>query len=369
MPMPKYPRIPHFPGSSATFPRAIFPLGPASVIIERYSGKGNSMRAVVCPALGDPSGLVVADVPSPAMIARGVRIRVRAAALNFADTLMIKGTYQEKKVPPFVPGLEAAGEVIETGAGVTRVKAGDRVMALVSGGAFAEEAVAEEGRVWRIPDGMDYTAAAGFPIVYGTSYFALADRARLEAGETLVVHGAAGGVGLTAVEIGKRLGATVIAVAGGADKLALAKAHGADHALDHRIDDLRARIKELTQGRGADVVYDPVGGGAFEAALRSTAPDGRIVVVGFASGEVPQIPANILLVTNLTVIGLYWGAYRNIRPEDFACQFDVLLGWWKEGALKPHASHVLPLAEAREAFAALQARRSAGKVALVLEGA
>ncbi len=326
------------------------------------------MRAVICPALGDPGGLAVEDIARPPMIERGVRIRVRAAALNFADSLMIKGTYQVKRTPPFVPGLEAAGEVIETAPGVTRFRAGERVMALTHAGAFAEEAVADERAVFRIPDKMDFAEAAGFPIVYGTSYFALADRARLRPGEVLVVHGAAGGVGLAAVEIGRRLGATVIAVAGGPDKLALARAHGADHAIDHKSEDIRQRIKALTGGRGADVVFDPVGGGAFDASLRSTAPDGRIVVVGFAGGQIPQIPANILLVKNLTVIGLYWGAYRDIRPEDFARQFDVLLGWWSEGALKPHASHTFPLRDVREAFAALLSRRSAGKVALVMEG-
>ena len=324
------------------------------------------MRAVVCKALGDPSALAVEDVAPPPMAELGVRIRVRAAALNFADLLMIKGTYQVKLTPPFVPGIEAAGEVIETAPGVTRVRVGERVMALVAAGAFAEEAVADENRVYRIPAGMDFVTAAGFPVVYGTSYFALADRARLEPGEVLVVHGAAGGVGLAAVEIGKRLGATVIAVAGGADKLALARRHGADHLIDHRSEDLRERIKALTGGRGADVVFDPVGGSAFEASLRATAPDGRIVVVGFASGQVPQIPANILLVKNLSVIGLYWGAYRDIRPEAFARQFDVLLRWWEEGALKPHTSHTFPLGEAEAAFATLLSRRSTGKVALIM---
>ncbi|MSO85817.1 MAG: NADPH:quinone oxidoreductase family protein [Rhodospirillales bacterium] len=325
------------------------------------------MRVLVCKALGEASALALEDMAPPPMAAGGVRIRVRAAALNFADLLMIKGAYQVKLAPPFVPGIEAAGEVIEVAPGVARVRSGDRVMAHLASGAFAEEAVADESRVFRIPTGMDFTTAAGFPVVYGTSYFALADRARLAPGEVLVVHGAAGGVGLAAVEIGKRLGATVIASAGGADKLAIARARGADHLIDHRTEDLRARIKALTGGRGADVVFDPVGGSAFEASLRATAPDGRIVVVGFASGQVPQIPANILLVKNLSVIGLYWGAYRDIRPETFARQFDVLFKWWGEGRLKPHTSHVFALEKAQEAFAALTERRSSGKVALTMD--
>ena len=322
------------------------------------------MRAVVCTALGDASTLALQEVAAPPMTERGVRIRVRAAALNFADTLMIQGTYQVKRTPPFVPGIEAAGEVIEVAAGASRARIGDRVMAYAAAGAFAEELVTEEARVFKIPTAMDFTTAAGFPVVHGTSYFGLADRARLLAGETLVVHGAAGGVGLTAVEIGKRLGANVIAVAGGADKLAVARAHGADHLIDHKTEDLRARIKDLTGGRGADVVFDPVGGPGFEASLRSTAADGRIVVVGFASGQVPPIPANILLVKNLSVIGLHWGAYLDIRPDDFARQFEVLFQWWAEGALKPHTSHTFPLHQVQAAFAALTERRSAGKVAL-----
>lgn len=324
------------------------------------------MRAVVCQAFGDPSALALEDVAAPPMAELGVRIRVRAAALNFADTLVIKGTYQVKQTPPFVPGIEAAGEVIETAPSVTRVRAGDRVMALVAAGAFAEEVVADESRVYRIPAGMDFVTAAGFPVVYGTSYFALADRARLEPGEVLVVHGAAGGVGLAAVEIGKRLGATVIAAAGGADKLAVARGRGADHLIDYRSENLRERIKALTGGRGANVAFDPVGGPAFEASLRATAPDGRIVVIGFASGQVPQIPANIMLVKNLSVIGLYWGAYRDIRPEAFARQFEVLFKWWEEGALKPRTSHKFPLEKVQEAFAALIERRSSGKVALTM---
>lgn len=324
------------------------------------------MRAAVCKVLGGADGLAVETVPAPSMIARGVRIRVHAAALNFADTLMLKGTYQVKIAPPFVPGVEAAGEVIEVAPGVSRVKPGDRVMAHLDHGAFAEEAVCAEDCVHVIPDAMDFITAAGFPVAYGTSYIGLVDRARLKPGEVLVVHGAAGGVGLSAVEIGKKIGATVIATAGGADKLAVARAHGADHLIDYTTEDVRERLKALTHGRGVDVAFDPVGGAIFEASLRAMAPDGRIVVVGFASGAVPPIAANILLVKNVTVIGYYWGAYRTIRPTDFAAQFEQPFQWWREGALKPHTSHVLPLEKVGEAFTLLRGRKSSGKVVLAI---
>ena len=326
------------------------------------------MRAAVCKSLSGIDGVAVEDFPAPAMIAGGVRIRIRAAAINFADTLMLKGTYQVKLVPPFVPGLEAAGVVTDVAPGVTRVKPGDRVMAYLGHGAFAQETVATEDCVYRIPEAMDFVTAAGFPVVYGTSYMGLVERARLKPGEVLVVNGAAGGVGLTAVEIGKKIGATVIATAGGTDKLAVARTHGADHLIDYKTEDVRERIKTITDGRGANVIYDPVGGQVFDASLRAIAPEGRIVVVGFASGEVPPIPANIVLVKNLSVLGLHWGAYRTLRPEAFRAQFDRLFEWWQEGALKPHTSHTLPLENISEAFSLLLARKSSGKVALTIPG-
>lgn len=324
------------------------------------------MRAVLCRAWGGVDDLTIEDVPPPTMVESGVRVRVRAAGLNFADTLMLAGTYQVKPELPFIPGLEVGGEVVEVAAGVTRCKPGDKVMAHVGLGAFAEEVVTLAARVYVRPKRMDDIAAAGFPIVYGTSHMGLTDRARLRKGEVLVVHGAAGGVGLTAVEIGKRLGATVIATAGGEDKLAIAEAHGADHAIDYKTEDIRERVKAFTNGRGADVVFDPVGGAAFEASLRSTAPDGRIVVVGFASGTVPQIPANILLVKNITVIGYYWGGYRTLRPDTYDKSFAELFRWYEEGALKPHVSHTFPLAEVKAAYKTLLGRQSTGKVVITM---
>ena len=256
------------------------------------------MRAVVCRELRGPDALELADLPTPEPGACGVRIRVRAAGVNFADSLMLAGRYQEKPPLPFTPGLELAGEIEAVGAGVRGLERGQRVLAVVSHGAFAEQAVARAEDVVPLPDDMDDVTAAGFAIAYGTAHGALRWRAGLHAGESLVVHGAGGGVGLTAVECGKAIGAVVIATARGEEKLAVARAHGADHAVDSDDPDLKGRLRELTDGRGADVVYDPVGGAVFDASLRAIAWEGRIVIIGFASGQVPQIPANLLLVKN-----------------------------------------------------------------------
>lgn len=322
------------------------------------------MRAVLCPAWGAP--LELADLPAPALGPRQVRVAVAAAGVNFADTLFIAGKYQEKVPAPLVPGMELAGTVIEVGEDVTSLAKGDRVMAATTGGAFAEEAVVAETDAVRLPEGLDFVTAAGFAVAYGTSHLGLTWKAGLQAGETLVVHGAAGGVGLTAVEVGAALGATVIATAGGADKLRIALEHGAQHGIDYKAEDIRERVKALTGGRGADVVYDPVGGTVFDASLRSVAPDGRILLIGFASGEVPQIPANILLVKNVTVIGYWWGAYRKLAPERLRASLAECVAWWAEGKLKPHVSRTLPLAEASQALDLLKTRAATGKVVLTM---
>lgn len=321
------------------------------------------MHAVVCPAFG--AALEWRELAAPPLAAGQVRIRVAAAGVNFADSLSIAGTYQEKTEPPFVPGLELAGTVMEIAEGVEDLSVGDRVMANVSGGAFASECVADWTDVHKLPAGLDFVAAAGFPVAYGTSHLGLL-KAGLRPGEVLLVHGAAGGVGLTAVEIGAALGATVIATAGGADKLAVALAHGAHHGIDYKHEDIRARVKDLTGGRGADVVYDPVGGEVFDASLRCVAPDGRILVIGFASGSVPQIPANHLLVKNVTVIGYWWGAYRRLKPLLVRQSMAEALDLWAAGKLRPHVSHTLPLAQAAEAIALLKGRAATGKVVLTV---
>lgn len=324
------------------------------------------MRAVVCREWCDLSGLRVEDVPVPPLAPGGVRIAVRAAGLNFADTLIIAGTYQIKPRLPFCPGFEVAGRVLECAAGVTRCKPGDRVMAVIEYGGFAEQVVAPEDCVFVLPDNVDEVAAAAFPVAYGTSHLGLKYRAGLVAGETLLVHGAAGGVGLTAVEIGKRLGAVVIATTSGAEKLQICSDAGADHGIDSRADDLRERIKALTGGRGVDIVYDPVGGRLFEASLRSTAPGGRILIVGFASGEVPQIPANILLVKNISAIGYYWGGHRTFAPNWMQASCEELLRWLAQGSLRPHVSRTYPLDDAMQALQALRSRRTTGKVVLTV---
>lgn len=323
------------------------------------------MRAVVCREWGGPEKLGVEDVPSPDLRDGAVRIKVHAAGVNFADLLLIAGQYQEKPAFPFTPGAEAAGVVIEVGAGVTSVKIGDRVMALTGLGAFAEEAVVDAQRVLPIAGDMEFSTAAAFPVAYGTSHGALEWRARLQSGEWLLVTGAAGGVGLTAVEIGKAMGARVIACAGSAEKLAIAQQHGADHLVDYSKEDVRERVKAITGGHGADVIYDPVGGDAFDASLRSIAWGGRIIIIGFAAGRVSQIPANIVLVKNIDVIGLYWGSYQAHKPELLRGSFAQLFRWFQEGKLRPHVSHRLPLDQAAEALSLLQQRRSTGKVVMI----
>ena len=327
------------------------------------------MRAMICRAWGGPETLSLEDRPLPEPGPDQVLIDVAAAGVNFADTLMIAGKYQEKPDFPFSPGLEIAGNLRALGANVSGLREGQRVMALTDWGGYAEAALARAGDVYALPESLDagrfgWAEAAGFPITYGTAHCALRWHADLQPGEVLLVHGAAGGVGLAAVEIGKAIGATVIATAGGAEKLAVAKAHGADHLIDYREEDIRDRVKEITAGKGADVVFDPVGGDVFDASLRCIAWSGRLLVIGFAAGRVPQIPANILLVKNVAVMGVYWGSYRKHAPERLAEEFRELFHWVETGLLKPHVSHKLDLTQAAEAMALLLERRSTGKVVL-----
>jgi NADPH:quinone reductase len=324
------------------------------------------MRAVLCKEFAGPEKLVVAELPSPPLTDGTVRIRVHAAGVNFADTLLIAGQYQDKPALPFTPGMEVAGVVAETAAGVAHVQRGDRVLAAVGRGGFAEEVVTEADGVHRIPDAMDFVTAAGFPVAYSTSYGAFVWRGRLKPGERVLVLGASGGVGLTAVEIAKAMGATVIAAAGGAEKLAVAQRAGADHLIDYTREQIRDRVKDLTGGRGVDVVYDPVGGDAFDQSLRSIAWEGRIIVIGFAGGRIPQIPANLVLVKNIDIVGFFWGSYRRHKPQLMADSFPQLFRWFEAGKLKPHVSHTLDFSAAAAALDLLMTRKSTGKVVLTV---
>lgn len=319
------------------------------------------MLAYRLEAAGTPARLMDVDRPVPAP--GEVLLRIAACGLNFADLLMLKGEYQERPALPFTLGMEVAGTVEAIGEGVTMLAPGDRVAVFAGQGGLAEFGTFPAGRCLRIPAAMSFEHAAAFMIAYGTSHLALGHRARLATGETLLVTGAAGGVGLTAVEIGKAMGARVIACARGADKLAVAQAAGADHLIDSATADLRAEVKALG---GADVVYDPIGGETFMAALRATNPEGRLIPIGFAGGGVPQVPANLLLVKNLTVIGLYWGGYMAFRPDVLTRSLSELFAMYSEGRLHPHVSHALPLARAEEALELLRSRKSTGKVVVTM---
>ncbi|WP_170460450.1 NADPH:quinone oxidoreductase family protein [Ruegeria arenilitoris] len=302
------------------------------------------------------------ELPVPAPAEGQIRVAIRACGLNFADLLMQKGTYQDTPAAPFTLGLEVAGVVDAIGAGVSHLKPGDRVAVYSGQGGLAQYGVFDADRAVLIPQSCSFEDAAAIQIAYGTSHMALDHRARLQTGETLLVTGAAGGVGLTAVEIGKLMGATVIAQARGADKLAVARAAGADHLIDAD-EDLRERVLALG---GADVVYDAIGGDVFKAAFRATNPEGRLLPIGFAGGEVPQIPANHLLVKNLTVIGFYIGGYLKFRPEVVRTSFETLFAWHAEGRIRPHISHTLPLSEVAQGMALLKERKSTGKVVITI---
>lgn len=317
------------------------------------------MRAYLKRSADDPAALADMAVPVPGP--GEVLIRVAACGLNFADLLMLQGSYQDTPALPFVPGLEFAGHVAALGPGVAAPAIGSRVAVVAGKGGLADYALAPAQLCLTLPETMTMEQAAGFQIAYGTSHLALGHRAALRAGETLLVLGAAGGVGLTAVEIGARMGARVIASARGADRLAIAKAAGAEVLIDSNDPDLRGQLKALG---GVDVVYDTVGGPAFLDALRATRPEGRLLAIGFAGGEVPQIPANLLLVKNLTVIGLYWGGYLKFRPEVLTESLATLLGWFEAGWITPHVSHVLPLARVEEGLDLLRQRRATGKVVI-----
>jgi NADPH:quinone reductase len=322
---------------------------------------------VVCRQLGPPERMAVEEIPSKPLIAGQVRVRLRAAGVNFPDILMAAGAYQLKPALPFTPGFEAAGEVVEVGSGVAGIAAGDRVMVHQRHGCYAEEAVVEPAQVLPLPQGFGFVEGAAFLVGYHTAYHALVQRAHLASGETLLVHGAAGGVGLAAVEIGKLLGATVIATASTEAKLAAAKSRGADHGINYEAEAFPEAVKRLTAGAGADVIYDPVGGAVFERSLHCIAWGGRLLTIGFASGILPSAPANIVLIKGCSVVGVRAGEAGRRNPALRKAALEALLALAGSGKLKPHISHVLPLERFAEAMRLLSDRKAIGRVVLTME--
>ncbi len=321
------------------------------------------MRAVVASRHGGPEVLEVSDVADPVLGAGQILVEVEACSVTFPDLLMLRDMYQFKPGLPFIPGGEVAGVVRQVGPGVEGFEAGSRVIGSTgSVGGMAELALTRADSTVALPAGADPSDAAGLLYGYGTSYHALADRARLAAGETLVVLGAAGGVGLAAVELGRAMGARVIAAASSPDKLAVCVEHGADATIDYSRQDLKEAIRSLTGGQGADVVFDPVGGPYSEPALRSTAWDGRFLVVGFAAGEIPRIPLNLALLRGASIVGVFWGAFASRYPQRNRENLTTLVGWWQDGRIRPHTSASYPLAQAADALADLDQRRATGKV-------
>jgi len=322
------------------------------------------MKAVLCKQYGPPESLVVDDLPSPTPGPGEVVVAMKAASVNFPDVLIIQNKYQFKPPLPFSPGSELAGVVKQVGEGVSAWKPGDKVIAFTTYGAFAEEVKVDAARLVPLPQGMSYESGAAFLLTYATSDHALRDRGALRAGETLLVLGAAGGVGLAAIEIGKALGARVIACASTDDKLAVCREHGADATINYASQDLREQVKSLTGGKGADVIYDPVGGPYSEPAFRSIAWRGRLLVVGFAAGDIPRLPLNLALLKGASVVGVFWGDFVRREAHEFARSLQQLGRWYAEGKLRPHVSQTFPLARAADALQLMAARQVKGKVVL-----
>jgi len=323
------------------------------------------MKAVLCKTLGLPDQLVVEDVPSLQPAPGQVVVAVKAAGVNFPDTLIIQGRYQFKPELPFSPGGEVAGVVKAVGEGVTTARVGDRVIAAATWGGFAEEIAVDADRLVPIPDDMDFVPASAFILTYGTSYHALFEIARLQPGETLLVLGASGGVGLAAVQLGKAMGAKVIAAASSDAKLAVCRQHGADEVINYGTEDLRSRVKQITGGRGVDVVYDPVGGPYSEPALRDMAWNGRFLVVGFAAGDIPKVPLNLALLKGCAIVGVFWGAFTRNEPDNNRRNNEELMALFSRGQVSPHIHATYPLERAAEALNEVMNKRVSGKVVLV----
>ncbi|ATQ76060.1 NADPH:quinone oxidoreductase [Massilia violaceinigra] len=323
------------------------------------------MKAVVCKAWGLPDSLVVEQVAAPVAGPGQVLLDVKAAGVNFPDVLIIQGKYQFKPELPFTPGSELSGVVSALGEGVTNVKLGDRVIAFTAQGAFAQQIVVPAQAVMPMPPGMDFDTAAAITLTYGTSHHAVVDRAALKAGETMLVLGAAGGVGLAAIEIGKALGARVIAAASTDDKLAVCREHGADATINYSNEDLREAIKAATDGKGPDVIYDPVGGIYAEPAFRSIGWRGRYLVVGFANGDIPKLPLNLTLLKGASLMGVFWGEFAKREPKANMAAMRELMGWLAEGKIRPRISGRYALEQTAQALNDMAARKVTGKVVIV----
>jgi NADPH2:quinone reductase len=318
------------------------------------------MRTWHVLGFGEPEGMVLAEVPSPEVREKEVRVQVRAAGVNFFDLLLVQGKYQAKPVFPFTPGAEAAGVVESVGAGVKGVRVGDRVIALHSFGCFAEEVACAESRLLRIPDGMGFDVAAAMPIVYQTSWFGLVDRGQLKAGEWLLVHAGASGVGTSAIQVGKALGARVIATASTKAKLEFCRRQGAEAAVSYTNADWVDEVKRITGG-GADVIYDPVGGDVFDLSLKCIAPGGRLVVIGFTSGRIPTVATNRLLLKNIAVVGAVWGNWTTLHPEYLQATHEKLVEMWRHGRIQPAIGRRYELEDVPRALRDLANRRAMGK--------
>ncbi len=322
------------------------------------------MKAMLCKAYGPPESLVLDDHVIPEPTANEVRVKIHAAGVNFPDTLIIQGKYQFKPAFPFAPGAEVAGEVIATGVDVSRFKVGDRVIGMCGDGGFAEEVNVLETKCLPLPDDMDYATGSSIGLTYGTSAFALIQRANLQPDESLLIHGVSGGVGLAALEIGKAMGATVIGTGGSDAKLQMALDHGADHVINYSDGPFKDKVKELTGGKGADVIYDAVGGDAFDQSLRCINWDGRLLVIGFASGRIPEAPANLALLKNCSIVGVFWGAWTGRESQGNLDNFEQIFQWYRQGKIKPHISHTFKLSEASDALYALLNREVVGKAVI-----
>jgi len=325
------------------------------------------MRAAVCKSLIGPEGIVIEDLPVPEPGPGEVRVRVKAVGINFLDTLMTRGKYQHKPELPFSPGAEIAGEIETLGEGVEGFSPGQRVCAYLGWGGAREFVIVREEQLIPVPEGVSYEVAAGINVTYGTAIHGLKERGRLQAGETVAVLGAAGGAGLAAVEVAKRLGATVIAVASSPEKLEVCRQHGADLLLNYTTTDLKQGLRDLTGGRGVDVIYDCVGGDYSEPALRSTAPMGRFLVVGFAAGQIPRIPLNLVLLKSCDVVGVLMGESARRNPKGHRENIETVLKWVAEGELTPHTHAALPLTDAAEAIRMLDRREATGKVIVTVQ--